>query len=228
VRVGILVQVRLGSTRLPGKALLPLPGGTVIQHVMRSLLSVPADARALVTEARSAEALGPLAQEEGFHLFVGPEEDVLARYCMACREMDVDRVIRATGDNPLTSPSLARSILAAHAAGGFDLSHYLDIPWGTGVEVVEAAALFRAEREAHDQAEREHITTWLYRHPDMFRIHEPEGPPGSRFPGANVTVDTEEDYTRVRGIFENLYTGSPIDVDTLVPWFAARAGKAAR
>jgi len=228
VRVGILVQVRLGSTRLPGKALLPLPGGTVIQHVMRSLGRVPADVRALVTEARSAGALGPLAREEGFHLFVGPEDDVLARYCMACRELDVSRVIRATGDNPLTSPSLACSILDAHAAGGFDLSHYLGIPWGTGVEVVEAAALFRAEREAHDRAEREHITTYLYRHPDLFRLHEPEGPPGSIFPGARVTVDTEEDYKRISAIFEDLYKSSPIDVDSLVSWFAASAGKAAR
>jgi len=228
VRVGILIQVRLGSTRLPGKALLPLPGGTVIQHVMRSLGGVPADVRALVTEARSAGALDPLAREEGYLLFEGPENDVLARYCLACREMDVDRVVRATGDNPLTSPSLARRILAAHAEGGFDLSHYLGIPWGTGVEVVESAALFRAERDAHDPAEREHITTYLYRHPDLFRIHEPEGPPGSISPEARVTVDTEEDYRRVRTIFENLYKGSPIDVDSLLPWLAASAGKGTR
>ncbi len=222
MRRGIFVQVRLGSTRLAGKALLPLRGGTIIQHVMRNLSRVPADLRALVTEARSREALNPLAKEEGFCVFVGPEIDVLARYCMACREYAVDEVVRATGDNPLTSAELARSILALHDGSGADLSHYLGIPWGSGVEAVRSEALFAAEREAADPVEREHATTFLYRHPDRFRIHEPEAPPGCRLPEARVSVDTEEDYALVKRIFEDLYRGEPIEVGELATWFSER------
>ncbi len=220
MRLAIFIQVRLGSTRLAGKALLPLPGGTVIQHVMRSLAMVPADVRALVTEPRSAEALAPLAREEGFGIFVGPEQDVLARYCMAAREHEVDQVMRATGDNPLTSPALARSILCLHRESGCDLSHYLGIPVGSGVELVRSQALFTAEREAADAAEREHVTTFLYRHPERFRIDEPEAPPECRMPDARVTVDTPEDYARVKRIFEDLYRGQPIDMPDLAAWFA--------
>ena len=123
--LGIFIQVRLGSTRLPGKALLPLPGGSVIQHVMRAMAAVPADVRALVTEQRSATQLAPVARQEGFLLFVGPDDDVLARYCMACREYRVDTAIRVTGDNPLTSAQLAKSILAKHRESASDLSHYV-------------------------------------------------------------------------------------------------------
>jgi spore coat polysaccharide biosynthesis protein SpsF len=225
VRAGIFIQVRLGSTRLPAKVLLPLPGGNVIQHVMRSLKGVPVDVHALVTEPGSTAALRPFAVREGYELFEGPEEDVLARYCCAARELAVDRVVRATGDNPLTSPGLARQILAAHAAQGVDLSHYLGIPWGTGVEVVESEALFRVEREARDPAEREHITTYFYRHPESFRIHEPQGPPGTSFPDASVTVDTRADYERVIRIFEDLYQGEPIEAQALVSWFTAAAAE---
>jgi spore coat polysaccharide biosynthesis protein SpsF len=220
MRVGIFIQVRLASTRLPSKALLPLPWGTVIQHVMRSLAGVPADVRALVTEAMSVEMLSPLAMAEGFGVFIGPEQDVLARYCMAAREHRVDHVMRATGDNPLTSAALARGILSAHLRTGSDLSHYVGIPWGSGVEVVRSEALFIAEEEAVDPAEREHITTFLYRHPERFTIDGREPPPGLRLSEARVTVDTEEDYVRVKRIFEDLYRGEPLEVRDLAAWFA--------
>ncbi len=218
--LGIFIQVRLGSTRLAGKALLPLPGGSVIQHVMRSLAAVPAEVHALVTEPRSAEALAPLARAEGYGIFVGPEEDVLARYCMAARAHAVDQVIRATGDNPLTSPALARSIIAIHRETGADLSHYLGIPVGTGVEVIRSEALFTAEREAVDPAEREHCTTFLYRRPERFRIREEEPPPDCRFADARVTIDTPEDYERVARIFADLYRGEPLEVAEVAGWFA--------
>lgn len=223
MRTGIFIQVRIGSTRLPSKALLPLAGANVIQHVMRSLAEVPADVRALVTEAASVAPLAPFAREEGYLIFEGPRDDVLARYCQAAREYGVERVMRATGDNPLTSPLLASRILQRHAERGSDLSHYLGIPWGTGVEVVEASALFRAEKEARDPAEREHITTFLYRHPELFSIDEPQAPPGASFPGASVTVDTPEDYERVKRIFQDLYKGAPIEVPSIVAWFEAAA-----
>lgn len=221
MRIGILVQVRLGSTRLPGKALLPLPGGTVIQHVMRAMAKVPADVRALVTEARSAEALAPLAREEGFQLFVGPEDDVLARYCMAARKFRVEEVIRATGDNPLTSPGLARDILRLHRESKSDLSHFLGIPLGSGVEVARAESLFDAEKEAVDPPEREHVTMFLYRHPERFRILQPKAPPEVSLPDARVTVDTQADYERVRQIFQDIYRGAPIETKELAQWLSA-------
>ncbi len=224
--LGVFIQVRLGSTRLPSKALLPLPGGTIIQHVMRSMSLVPCDTRALVTEAGSAEALAPLARQEGFAVFVGPEDDVLARYCMASRKYGVDTVIRATGDNPLTSAGLARSILEAHRRSGSDLSHYLGVPLGSGVEVVASKSLYAAEREAADPTEREHVTPFLYRHRERFHIEEPQAPAGFALAAARVTVDTEQDYLLVKRIFEDLYRGEPIEAGDIVSWFRAAAMRA--
>ena len=218
MRTGIFVQVRLGSTRLPAKALLALPGGCIIQHVMRSLLPVPADVRALVTDPGSLSALEPLARAEGFEVFVGPEEDVLARYCMASRAYGTDRIIRATGDNPLTSGSLAAAIIAEHEKAKADLSHYLGIPWGSGIEVVAAGALYEAERDADQKDEREHITTFLYRHPERFRILEAPAPARADLPGGRVTVDTPEDLREVTRLFEDLYTGHPIEIEQVVAW----------
>lgn len=228
VSTGIFIQVRLGSVRLPSKALIPLPGGTLIQHVMRSLMAVPADVRALLTDAKSMEALRPLAEAEGYEVCVGPDEDVLARYCAACRLFGVNRVVRATGDNPLTSARLARDILAEHKSARADLSHYLGVPWGSGVEVVTSEALFEAQRDSMQQDEREHITTFHYRHPDRFRILEAPAPAYAAFAEGRVTVDTPADREAVARLFEDLYAGAPIEIEQVVAWLKqhrpARAG----
>jgi spore coat polysaccharide biosynthesis protein SpsF len=218
VPTGIFIQVRLGSTRLPAKALLQLPGGCIIQHVMRSLRSVPAEVKALLTDAKSQDALEPLARTEGFDVFAGPEEDVLARYCMAGRAYAVDRVIRATGDNPLTSARLARKIMGEHERAQADLSHYLGVPWGSGIEVVRVQALFEAERASTLADEREHITTFLYRHPDRFRILEAPAPSYAAFAEGRVTVDTPADMVTVTRIFEDLYDGNPIEIEQVIAW----------
>lgn len=218
MRTGIFIQVRLGSTRLPRKATLRLPGGNIIQHVMRALARVPADVRALLTDKASAEELLPFAKDEDYALFAGPELDVLARYCMACREYGIGRVVRATGDNPLTSASLAARILGEHAERGADLSHYLGCPLGTGVEVVEAEALFAAERDAAASKEREHVTTFLYRHPERFSIFEPVAPASATLADAHVSVDTREDFDRITSIFKALYVGRPLEAEEVVQW----------
>ena len=218
MRTGIFVQVRLGSTRLPRKAVLPLAGGNVIQHVMRAMAGVPADTRALLTDEQSAELLRPIAAAEGYALFPGDPEDVLRRYCDACRAYGTDRVVRVTGDNPLTSGALAREIMAGHEERRADLSHFLGLPWGMGVEVVVASALFVAEQEARLPDEREHLTTFLYRNPTRFRIWEPQAPARALCADARVTVDTPQDYERVRRIFAELYRGAPIEAEEVVAW----------
>ena len=221
MRTGIFVQVRLASTRLARKALLPLAGSTVIGHVMRALALVPADVRALLTDPASLDALAPEAASCGFLAIAGHPDDVLARFAAAARQLGVERVVRATGDNPLTCPRLARDILGIHAAKRADLSHFLECPWGTGVEVVEAGALFAAERDAARSDEREHLTTFLYRHPDRFAVVEEPAPPASRLGEARVTVDTPEDYTRVCRLFADLYRGEPIESDAVAAWWRA-------
>lgn len=212
----LFLQVRLGSTRLPGKALLLLAGKTVVEHVMAALRKVPADLYALLTEPDSAKALRLFARSCGFELFVGPKDDVLARYAGACRVWNPDTVIRATGDNPLVSWELAREILRLHRERGADYSGFLDIPVGTGVEIIRTEALYTAEREAVDPYEREHVSPYLYRRPARFLINRPLPAPRYRLPDARVTLDTPEDYARITALFDTLYAGSPIGLEALV------------
>lgn len=213
---GVVVQVRLGSTRLPRKALLPLGGATMTDQVLARLALVPAAVHALATDEASAASLAPIAARHGFDLVVGPAEDVLARYCIAVRRFGLGHVIRATGDNPLVNHELAEGLCgwaASEASAGRavpDYAAYADLPLGMGVELVSAAALLRAESEASAADEREHVCPYLYRHPELFSIARPEPPEGWALPAARVTVDTREDYEDMLRLYGALYSGSPI------------------
>jgi spore coat polysaccharide biosynthesis protein SpsF len=215
---GVFLQVRLDSNRLPAKALLEMAGVPLIGHAMKALQGIDADAHALVTERDSADALRPLAEEYGFDLFVGDPDDVLERYAAAAAHYGVDTVVRATGDNPLVSAAMARRILATHREVVADVSGFDELPLGTGVEVVSASSLGAAAAEAADPYEREHVTPFMYRRPVRFRIHRTPAPPEYRYRRGRVTVDTPEDFHFVREIVEDLYDGTPIEIDEVVAW----------
>jgi len=229
--IAIVLQARLGSTRLPAKALLPLGDGTVVGQAMRRLRLVPADLRVLATDEASEARLRPEAEREGFELLVGPAEDVLGRYCLAVRRYGLDLVLRATGDNPLVSPELAVRLIERRAgrpeAAKSDYSGYVGMPAGLGVELVSARALLRAEAEASSARDREHVCPYLYEHPELFSIDRPEAPPEYLLPEARVTVDTTADYELMRSVYSDLYTGLPIPSLAVMSWLRARAEGAA-
>lgn len=209
----VVVQSRLGSTRLPGKALLPLGGATLTDQVLRRLRGLELERYVLATDEASASSLGPIAGRNGFELLVGPAEDVLARYCLAIRRWGIDLVLRATGDNPLVSVELAALLLGrrASAAGRpSDYSAFVGMPLGMGVELVSAEALLRAEREASQPAEREHVCPYLYGHPEIFAVDRDEAPPEYRLPEARLTVDTRADYEAVLRLYGALFDGSAV------------------
>jgi spore coat polysaccharide biosynthesis protein SpsF len=198
---GIVLQARLDSARLPEKALLPLDGKPLVYRVMEALNYVPADLRILACTEDSVSAFAPLAEEAGFHVFAGPKEDVLERFCMVISHFSLKRVIRATGDNPFVFADAAAAINAEGAAINADYSGYAGLPYGAGVEAVSADALLRAGKEATALYDREHVCPYLYTHPELFSLHRPLAP--LRWQGSNIrlTVDTQEDYEKAKELY---------------------------
>ena len=218
MKTAVFIQVRLNSSRLPGKALLRLNGLTAIEHAMESLSFVLADVYALLTDEDSKAALAPLAKPYGFTVYAGSPDDVLLRYAEASRYFGVTRYIRATGDNPLVSWELTRDLLVLHEKNSADFSGFLGPPLGTGVELTETRALFSAEREARDQYEREHVSPFIYRRPHRFRVFRPWAPEEVNLPKSRVTLDTAADFAYITRIYNALYRGKPVPIRDLVAW----------
>lgn len=205
--LGIILQARLDSSRLPGKSLLPLGDKPLIFRVMEALNRVPASVRILACPGDCVSAFAPLAALAGFELFAGPKDDVLERYCLAIRRFSIDRLIRATGDNPFVFADAAAALNAEAMALGADYAGYSGLPYGAGVESVNGAALLRAGMEAAAPFEREHVCPYLYGRPELFLLHRPLAPLRWRddSPAAvRLTVDTPEDYDRARELYAAL------------------------
>ncbi len=215
---GVFLQVRLDSTRLPGKALLPLEDYTVIEQAMRSLKVVKADIFALLTDSSSAFQLEPLAEKWGYEVFAGDKDNVLKRYADAIEHFSVSTVIRATGDNPLVSGRLANKILDYHLLKNADYSGFTGIPIGTGVEILKAEAILKANSLSDNSYEKEHVSPFLYFRDKEFSIKRV--PVSSEYycPDTRVTLDTEFDYSKIKQIYRQLYRGQPIDIQNLVSW----------
>jgi spore coat polysaccharide biosynthesis protein SpsF len=202
-----ILQARMSSTRLPGK-------------VMRDLLGQPMIARQIERVRRATQLSGlvvatstgadddPLAdwcRGAGVDCYRGDLEDVLSRYLGALEAQGwPEHVVRLTADCPLTDPSLIDRAIAEHLAESADYTHVQGrwtFPKGLDVEVCKTATLRQVGREAED-ADREHVTRFIYSHPERFRIHAIHREPPLRF---RWTVDTPEDFTFVEAVYADLY-----------------------
>ena len=197
-RVGLFLQVRIDSSRLPGKALLFLHDKTLLEWCIERLDSVDVNVKAVLTTKQSIRYLSPIAKKYGWLIFVGSREDLLLRYTEASHYFNVDTVIRATGDNPFLSEEVVSETLQLFNKSDADISHLTNLPYGSGVEVIKTSALIKANNEAKIHYDREHVTPYIYKNNDIFKVVcEDSSNKLFRRKDIRITVDTEEDYKRV-------------------------------
>lgn len=208
----IIVQARMTSTRLPGKVLLPLAGEPMLTRLIERLRRVRrADGIVVATTTNATDdPIAALCAQLGVPCHRGSEHDVLSRYADAARVHGADVVVRITSDCPLIDPALIDQTIAAFDEGGSDyVSNMLPPTWpyGMAVEVFSAAALAQAHAEATQAAEREHVTPFLYWHPERYRLRNVASPVDLSH--HRWTVDTPEDYALVSRLFEHLMPTRP-------------------
>jgi spore coat polysaccharide biosynthesis protein SpsF len=209
-RTAIVVQARVGSTRLPGKTLLPLNGHTVIEEVLARCGAVRG-----VDVVVCAMPVGP-AQDELAAVVAktkavvtrGSEQDVLARYAAAAQEVGATHVMRVTSDCPLIDPKLCGEVFDALMESGAEYACNnmpRTFPHGLDCEAFTTAALLRAEREANEPLDREHVTPWLRRNASRAESVV------SRFDASLArhrwTLDYPEDYAFLKAVFARLPKG---------------------
>lgn len=210
MRVAI-IQARCGSTRFFRKIFADLSGKPLIWHVVNRLKYCrKIDKIILATTTNTTDdTLAEWAAKEGVRIYRGSENDVLNRYYSAAKMenmKDNDIIIRITADDPFKEPGLIDKTIEPVEKEETQFAynnHPPTFPEGLDCEVFTMQALELSEMQSNDPYEREHVTQYMYRHPEIFNgqnISNDDDLSHLRF-----TIDTEDDYRMAKEIYSHLY-----------------------
>jgi spore coat polysaccharide biosynthesis protein SpsF len=214
MRVVVVVQARMASTRLPGKVLMPLAGRPLLYRMLERVLaaSTPSAVVVAATVDSHDDAIELVARQAGVACVRGHPTDLLDRHYQAGVTCRADVVIKIPSDCPLVDPTVIDRVIRyyrTHAERADFVSnlHPATYPDGNDVEVVPLDVLETAWREATQAHEREHTTPFIWERPDRFRIHNVTWESGLDYSSTHRwTIDYPQDYEFLAAVYEALWS----------------------
>lgn len=225
---GIIIQARTGSTRLHNKILLPFYGEQRIIDILIGNIKQACPDKVIVlatTNRPQDDVLAEVARQAGIFCFRGDEDNVLDRFIRAAEEFGIDRFIRVCSDNPFLRPDSFETFFKEHDAYEADYIAYgfadgrptIKSHLGLFAELTTTDALRRAAAATQEKLYIEHVTIYLYTHPEEFSVRllplpdELEGRFDLRF-----TLDTMEDFTLLQELYATFYEKTDRSIHALL------------
>jgi spore coat polysaccharide biosynthesis protein SpsF len=207
--VTAIIQARMGSSRLPGKVLAPVLGRPLLWHMVQRLRRSSRVQQIVIATTDKAidRQIVTLAESLNVCVVTGSETDVLDRVYQAAIVAKADPVVRLTADCPLIDPELVDRVVSAFTADDVDYASLAETyPDGLDTEVFSFGVLACVWREARLPSDREHVTSFIRKHPDRFRMLEI--PSEQDWTDVRWTVDEPRDLDLIQQIFCELYQGN--------------------
>ncbi|MEY8388132.1 glycosyltransferase family protein [Oscillospiraceae bacterium 38-13] len=203
MRFAAMIQARCGSSRLPGKILMDLEGKTILQRVIERLQRCKYIDETVVVTSVGKENLPVLrlCADLGIRVFAGAEEDVLDRFYQMAKLIKPEYIIRVTADCPCYDYKLLECAIESLKP---EMDYLWDegetLPDGLDLEIVKFSALKRSWEEARLTSEREHVTQYIRKNPEIFRIQNFPCPVKG-ISHLRWTLDEPEDYALIEAIY---------------------------
>jgi len=210
-----IIQARMGSTRLPGKMMLPLAGEHVLTHdIQRVSAADHVDEVVVATSEETADdIICNYATRADATVFRGDESDVLGRVYDAAQTANADIIVRITGDCPLIDPDTIDAVVAPVAENGIDYAANIferTFPRGLDVEAFTLESFERVQEEATEPYHREHVTPYYREEANRFATKSIvatevfDDPQFQNRDDLRLTLDEAADYELLRTIYENI------------------------
>jgi|TARA_B110000879_G_scaffold209393_1_gene297015 spore coat polysaccharide biosynthesis protein SpsF len=214
-KVVATIEARMTSSRLPGKVLLPVLGEPILMHLVRRLKAVPSiDAIVVATTINSSDdPIVEFAKEADVLCFRGSEDDVLARVIGAGELAHAEVLVEITGDCPIIDPDLVEQTIRMflnHSVQYASNSVVRSYPDGMDTQVINFESLKSSALMTNDPLDREHVSRFIWKNPDIFSCVQLIAPPSLHWPGLGLTLDEESDYLLLMKIIEALSPDNPL------------------
>ena len=204
-----IIQARVGSTRLPNKVMKYLENKTVLEHVVSRVKrsSLIDEVFVATTINKNNLPLIQLCSSKNIRVFCGSEDDVLDRFYQLAKLIRPSHIVRITSDCPVIDPDVIDFIIRTHVELNSDYTSNTIIdsyPDGLDTEIFSYSALERSWKESNLLSEREHVTPYIKKHPELFLIKSVESK--INYASKRWTLDTELDYEFLKSIFHLLFS----------------------
>jgi len=233
----MILQARLGSTRLPGKTMMPLAGRPLIWRIIERVQRCEALDQIVVATTSKPEddVIEDVVTRAGVSVFRGSENDLVDRYYQAASAHDAETVVRLPADNPVPEPNEIDRIVRHHRTGAGDFcSNLAEIdgsgyPDGIGAEVFSFASLEAIWRQQGTPERREHVHLNFFDYakqvptePDLFTVSTLPCPDEFRRPDLVLDVNTATEYLFMRDLYEALYPkDAAFTIVDVIAWIEA-------
>lgn len=208
MKIVCIIQARMGSTRLPGKVMLDLCGKTVLERVVERVKRIKNIDEIVVatTTKKDDDIIIEKALNCGVKVFRGSEEDVLSRYYLAAKKYDANVIVRITSDCPLIDSIVTENIIYYYLKNIYKFDYVSNTltrtyPRGLDTEVFSFESLERAFQNATLDRDREHVTTYIWKNPDVFKLGCYKN--DKDYSHLRWTLDTSEDYELIKRIYNH-------------------------
>lgn len=208
--IGIIIQARMGSSRLPGKILMDFEGKNLLEHIIDRLKRLQYPNKSVVATSVLAQddVVEEFCREKGVECFRGSEENVLERYYKCAMEYKFSQVVRLTGDNPFPDIEELDRLITYHINNENDFSENFSVlPIGAGMEILSFNALSESMKYANLPKHFEHADEYVLDHLNDYRHGTLAVKKEKNRPDVRLTVDTKKDYERACFILKSMGKG---------------------
>jgi spore coat polysaccharide biosynthesis protein SpsF len=203
--LGIIIQARRGSKRLPNKVLLKLGKKTILEHVIERVKKVNFTKKIIIatTIKKKDEKIAQLAKINNCFFFKGSEKNVLQRYYECSKKFKLNTIIRICSDSPFIDPKIIDKAYKIFSKKKYDYVSNIvkpSYPAGMSVEIFNFKSLKKANEAKTDKKEEEHVTPFIYRNDKMFQIKNFETK--KNYKNYRFSIDFKKDFIAMKNLYE--------------------------
>jgi len=206
----VIIQARMGSTRLYGKVMMEIMGKPMLWHIVTRLSRSKLINKIVIATSldRKDDIIADFCEKQGINFYRGSEKDVLDRYYQAVKLYNADVAVRITGDCPLIDYKITDKAISCYLKNIKHFSGASNViertyPRGFDTEVISREALEQVWKKAKKNYQREHVTSYIYEHPDLFNMYSVKNNKDLSY--LRWTVDKKADLRLDREIYKKLF-----------------------